>query len=170
VTWQVPESGYYEIADSRLEVPNGSGDGVDFRVYVNNDAPVTTGVASPSRISYFDSRLGFLSKGDSVRVAFGANGNESFDYFETDFNFVRNNELLQTVGSLDDAFVQQPSSVSLSDASDWRLLWNAPDNWRPTGAAPSQTQLGTGGIDQPENYGRWQPSTDWHSRQLSEFF
>jgi len=74
VTWEVPESGYYEIVDSRIEVPHDSGDGVEFRVYVNNDAPVTTGIADPSRISYFDSRLGFLSKGDSVRVAFGANG------------------------------------------------------------------------------------------------
>ena len=81
VTWEVPESGYYEIADSRLEIPNGTGDGVEFRVYVNDDAPVTSGIATPSRISYFDSRLGFLAKGDSVRIAFGANGSDSFDYF-----------------------------------------------------------------------------------------
>ena len=80
VTWEVPESGYYEIADSRLEIPNGTGDGVEFRVYVNDDAPVTSGIATPSRISYFDSRLGFLAKGDSVRIAFGANGSDSFDY------------------------------------------------------------------------------------------
>lgn len=152
VTWEVPESGYYEIADSRLEVPNGSGDGVEFRVYVNNDAPVTTGIASPSRISYFDSRLGFLRKGDSVRVAFGANGNDSFDYFETDFNFVRNNQLLQTVGNLEDAFTQQSPSASLTDASDWRLLWNAPENWQPFGPSFSSTHLATGGIDQPENF------------------
>ncbi len=152
VTWQVPESGYYEIADSRLEVPNGTGDGVDFRVYVNNDAPVTTGIASPSRISYFDSRLGFLRKGDSVRVAYGANGSDSFDYFTTDFNFVHNNQLLQSVSSLGDAFAPESSNVSLADASDWRLLWNAPDNWQPVGASPSRAELGTGGIDQPENF------------------
>jgi len=152
VTWEVPESGYYEIADSRIEVPNGTGDGVEFRVYVNNDAPITTGIASPSRISYFDSRLGFLSKGDSVRVAYGANGSDSFDYFETDFNLVRNNQLLQTIGSLDNAFSQDSSSVSIADSSDWRLLWNAPENWQPVGTSSSPRQLSTGAIDQPENY------------------
>ena len=151
----MPESGYYEIADSRLEVPNGTGDGVEFRVYVNDDAPITTGIASPSRISYFDSRLGFLRKGDSVRIAYGANGSDSFDYFETDFNFVRNNQLLQNFGSLGDAFAQESLNGSLSPATpatDWRLLWNAPDNWQPTGPSVLPAQLSTGGIDQPENY------------------
>ena len=147
VTWQVPESGYYEIADSRLEVPNGSGDGVEFRVYVNNESPVTTGIAGPSRISYFDSRLGFLRKGDSVRIAYGANGNSSFDYFKTDFNFVRNNDLLQTVGGFGDAFAQD-SFGSLN----WRLLWNAPDGWQPGSNFNTRAPLATGGIDQPENY------------------
>lgn len=152
VTWQVPESGYYEIVDSRLEVPNGNGNGVDFRVYVNDDAPINSGIASPSRISYFDSRLGFLSKGDSVRIAYGANGSDSFDYFETDFNFVRNNDLLQTFGNLGNAFVPESSAGSLSDASDWRLLWNAPDHWQPVGNSVALPQLTTGGIDEPENF------------------
>ncbi len=152
VTWQVPESGYYEIADSRIEVPNGSGDGVTFRVYVNNDAPLASGIASPARISYFDSRLGFLSKGDSVRIAYGANGNDLFDYFTTDFSFVRNDKLLQNFGSLGDAFAQESSAGSKSGSSNWRLLWNAPNNWHPVGNSVALPQLTSGGIDQSENF------------------
>ncbi len=153
-TWTVPESGYYEIADSRLEVPNARSNGVDYRVYVNNQPPITVGVAQEARISYFDSRLGFLSKGDSVGVAFGANGNAAFDYFRVDFNIVRNDRLLQTVAQLDDAFAGVPTS-----RSDWRLLWNAPDQWRPGQNATSRTSLATGGIDQPTKFQPLQRAT-----------
>ncbi|MFT5303355.1 MAG: hypothetical protein ACI814_004174, partial [Mariniblastus sp.] len=87
----VPNSGLYAINDSFLRVDQLSNDGVELFVQVGDqglafESPLV--VQGGSQKS-FDVELGYLQKGDTVYVGFGANGNHISDYFETDFELIR---------------------------------------------------------------------------------
>ena len=101
-------------------------DGVEVRVFVNRETPVDTFVIDKNSNNYFDAPLGFLKTGDTVHVAFGANGHNAFDYFTTDFDIVRNTDLEQTVGNYQNDFLtQSPGEFG------WSYQWNAPTDWTP---------------------------------------
>ncbi len=72
--------------------------------------------------------MGFLSAGDTIHVAFGANGNQAWDFFKTDFNIVRDEVREQTVGNFrDDFLTSEPSEFG------WKYYWNAPNGWSVDG-------------------------------------
>ncbi len=95
--FEIQDSGFYTIEDSLIGLANStsSTDGVAYRVFVNDQAPLESGIATgsiaagQSAYGYFDTELGFLKTGDNVYVAIGSNITDSFDSFELDYSIVR---------------------------------------------------------------------------------
>ena len=151
-SYTISESGYYSIEDSFVGLQGASyapllskyqNDGVEYLVFVNRESPIESGVVHAKTKAYFDTSLGFLSKGDTVHVAFGANTNDLSDYFTTDFSIVRNVELEEVVGEFRNDF-----SGDTSTDSGWSYLWNPPANWNQVGS----TDFTQGEIGDPNNY------------------
>ena len=153
-TWTVPQSGVYSISDSFVRVPSfnfAGSDGVEVRVFVNDEAPLQQSIVGVDDSGFFDLTIGHLNRGDAVRVAFGPNGNHAFDSFETDFSIRVHEELVQQVAnfrSTVDSNLETDSRNRVSQ-SEWELLWNAPQGWQPTGVPGDRT---TGSIDDIESY------------------
>ncbi|MFK7769773.1 MAG: LamG domain-containing protein [Mariniblastus sp.] len=158
-SFTVSESGHYQLTDSVIslfpKVLNGNTDGVEYRVFVNREAPVERGVVTKNSKAYFDTSLGFLKSGDTVHVAFGANGTHYHDYFETDFSLTHTPELEQTVGNFRNDFASTTSTNSQSEYG-WDYLWNAPSNW--TGAKNVNHRSGV--IGNPDSYQQLQLAGD----------
>ena len=88
--FEVQHSGQYGISDSYLSVFDGSFNGIELYIHVENGPQLNQqSVFRSGETSSFDLNLGYLQKGDTVYVAFGANGNHIRDRFETDFSIVR---------------------------------------------------------------------------------
>jgi hypothetical protein len=112
--FQIQDSGFYAIEDSLLGIATNASmtDGVEYRVFVNDQAPVGSGIATTNNVAgqsayaYFDTDLGFLAGGDTVYVAVGSNGSHNFDTFELDYSIVRHEgreltaETFSSTGSL----------------------------------------------------------------------
>lgn len=155
-SFTVSQSGYYTIADSKLDLTaapaNSGADGVEFRVFVNRNMPVETGIVAADTIGYFDTELGFLAEGDTVHVAFGPGDTNWYDGFGLDYTIYRHDDRV-----LEEASYLQDFSLSSNDGevgyalSDggWSYLWNAPDNWV---SGTSSGTLGTGEIGNRESY------------------
>ena len=147
-SFTVEESGFYEITNSFIGLnpfhPLALTDGVEFRVFINHESPLESGVVDKNSRAYFDTTLGFLTAGDSIHVAFGASGNQTSDYFTTDFDIERDADREQTVGNFGDDFLTtNPGEFG------WNYYWNAPDGW--TGGESTGNKL-TGAIGDPANY------------------
>ena len=147
-SFTVSQSGHYQIADSFISLfpnsPTAITDGVEYRVFVNRDAPVEQGVVSKNTKSYFDTSLGFLKLGDTVHVAFGANGTHYNDFFSTDFSLSHTPELEQAVGNYRDDFATTESGSDYG----WNYLWNAPQDW--PGSNPINHR--SGDVGNPDSY------------------
>ena len=84
-TIQSGEIGQISITDSSLKVDDSHGNGVELRVYVNDTLKnkfIQAGGADPSS---FNVPLGSLKVGDTVYVAFGPNGIDTYDGFSLKF-------------------------------------------------------------------------------------
>ena len=130
--YSVPNSGLYGIQDSWLTT-NQSLDGVTVRVHVDgggfvNEHPL---VAVASETISFDTSLGYLQKGDTIYVAFGANENHIFDDFATDYSIVR----LAPRAAPDLSLLHEPATVIEVQATNGNGFWpiqNAIDQARRT--------------------------------------
>lgn len=156
-SYTVGESGFYAIDDSFIGLDPvhaaAKSDGVEYRVFVNRDSVVTSGVVVQGARDYFDTSLGFLRAGDTIHVAFGSVGNQSYDYFTTDFSVIRDVELEQVAGSFREDFPSAelpPESQSQSQpVTGWNYYWNAPANW---GVNQAQIIQESGRIGDPNSY------------------
>lgn len=128
-TYEAKTSGYYEIIDSLLRVADPRSNGVEFRVFINNGPVIFSGKTSDQGLFYFDARLGYVARGDKIRVAVGSNGDSSYDYFSIDFSVARFANREQIVGGYRQDFI---ASVT-GQPTNWRYLWNAP---HPNAANP----------------------------------
>ncbi|MEM7783484.1 MAG: hypothetical protein AAF623_09050, partial [Planctomycetota bacterium] len=146
-SYTVSESGFYQVSDSFIDLEpfNRSfpSDGIEFRVFVNREAPIVSGVVDPFSRSYFDTSLGFLTVGDTIHVAYGSNGQQFADYFTTDYKIVRDTSLEQTVGSFRSDFGQTGGDYR------WNYYWNAPTDWS---AGNSPGNPFSGGIGNSDSY------------------
>ncbi len=153
-TWTAPQSGVYSVSDSYLKVPSfdfASSDGVEVRVFVNGDIPLHQSIVDVDESGYFDLTIGHLNAGDSIRVAFGANGNHAFDRFETDYSIRLHADRIQALANLGTT-VDTTQSTDTRDRvnnSKWRTLWNAPEGWGLSGTSGDQS---TGSIDDVDSY------------------
>lgn len=142
-SFTVPESGVYSIDNSFVGLnPNSSTaptDGVEVRVFVNRDAPIDVVVVDKNSTSYFDVPLGFLAAGDTVHIAFGANGHNGYDYFTTDFDVVRNEALEELSGNFREDF---------GTSDSWNYFWNAPEDW----TSNNRGKLWSNGVGDPLSY------------------
>lgn len=119
----VDEGGVYELTDSFLQLEDVRSSGLEVRVFVNRNKPlIEQTIASRQRVG-FDARLGYLRKGDTVHVAFGADKNIAWDNFLTDFSIVRNVNRVETLAEFG------RDVISHNSASPWQYLWNAPQGW-----------------------------------------
>ena len=150
-SYTVNQSGVYSIDDSALKLLDSlSNDGVRYRVFVNQNTPAATGNVFRKTNGYFDVDLGYLVAGDTIHVAFGANGNHAHDAFMTDFSIYHHSDRLRAVTNYNDDFRLDTSNSSAdSDLGQWRYLWNAPPGWQ---ANIATGELNQGGIGQPEFY------------------
>ena len=153
-TWTAPQSGVYSISDSFVRVPStgfANSDGIEVRVFINEDTPLQQTIVDVDGSGFFDLTIGHLNAGDSVRVAFGSNGNHAFDRFETDFSIRLHEDRVQPLANFRTT-VNSNESVDNQDRisqSEWTTLWNAPDGWSANGASGDQT---TGSIDDVDSY------------------
>ena len=153
-SWTAPQSGVYSISDSVVSVSDSSfarSDGIDVRVFINEDAPLQQMIVDVDDNGYFDLTIGHLNAGDSVRVAFGSNGNYAFDRFETDFSIRLHEDRVQPLANFRTT-VNANETVDSHDRvnqSQWATLWNAPDGWTADGASGDQT---TGSIDDVDSF------------------
>ncbi len=133
-SFTVDESGFYEIDNSFVGLnpvnPDARSDGIEYLVFVNRDSVLATGVVGQGTREYFDTSLGFLRAGDTIHVAFGANGNQSYDYFTTDFDVTRDRQLEQAVGSFRQDFPSTESPPRATADTGWSYFWNAPLSWK----------------------------------------
>ena len=153
-SWTAPQSGVYSISDSFVKVPSfdfAGSDGIDVRVFINGEAPLQQSDVDVNETGFFDMSIGHLNAGDSIRVAFGPNGNHAFDRFETDFSIRVHEDHVQPLANFR-ASINAEQDVDSRDRvnkSQWRALWNAPDGWRFNGTTGDQT---TGSIDDVSSY------------------
>jgi hypothetical protein len=153
-SWTAPQSGVYSISDSYLSVPSfnfDGSDGVEVHVFVNNDTPLQQSIVDVDQSGFFDLTIGHLNAGDSIRVAFGSNGNHAFDRFETDFSIRIHEDRVQPLANFRTT-VNTSQTVDSQDRvnlSQWRTLWNAPNGWSSSGSTGDQR---TGSIDDVESY------------------
>lgn len=137
-SYEVQESGYYEITDSFLTLQDQRSGGVEFRVFVNDDQALYSNVADADGRYYFDTRIGFVAKGDRIHVAFGGDSDAVYDGFKTDFSITRFAGREQTVGSYRADFDRANNGQS----TNWNYYWNA----------PSGLDLSTGGLEDQTSY------------------
>lgn len=147
-TYTVAQSGHYAIVNSFVGLnPNNAlavTDGVEYRVFVNRETPLNIGIVEQNSNAYFDTTLGYLAAGDTIHVAYGASGNHAFDYFTTDFDIVRNDNLEHILGTFSEDFLSEsPGEYG------WKYLWNAPINWQANGVSGNPL---TGSIDDNTSY------------------
>ncbi|WP_075083317.1 hypothetical protein [Mariniblastus fucicola] len=153
-SWTASESGVYSISDSFLGVASfgyDASDGVEVRVFVNENAALQQSVVDVDDTGFFDLTIGHLNAGDSIRVAFGSNGNHAFDRFEVDYSIRIHHDRVQSLANFR---TTTDSDRSLDDhdrisQTDWRMLWNAPQGWNAEG---SSGDLTTGSIDDVSSY------------------
>ena len=156
-TYEVQEEGYYKIIDSYLDLlSSASKDGVEFRVFVNNDAPVETGTVLAGNVAYFDTELGFLKKGDLVRVAFGPETHFFDDAFTADFSIYKHAE--QTVANYN---ADRSSSSPGTMPPGWEYLWNSPS---------SPSAFDSGAIGDPSHYELLQWGTHTHGNENRSYW
>jgi len=122
--FKVDEGGVYELTDSFLQLEDVRSSGLEVKVFVNRNKPlIDRTIVARQRIG-FDARLGYLRKGDTVHVAFGADRNIAWDYFLTDFSIVRNVNRVESLAQFG------RDVTGHNSASPWKYLWNAPSGWR----------------------------------------
>ena len=138
VSYEVQTSGYYEITDSFLALTNQRSNGVEFRVFVNNEQAIYSNVAQDNGRFYFDTRIGFVAKGEQIHVAFGADSDAVYDNFNADFSITRFAGREQLVGNYRTDF----DRANNTNRTNWRYLWNAPAN----------SNHSTGSIDDPASF------------------
>ena len=137
-SYQVQESGYYEITDSFFSLHDQRSGGVEFRVFVNDGDALYTNVANSDGRYYFDTRIGFVAQGDQIHVAFGGDTDAVYDSFRTDFSITRFAGREQTVGSYRADF----NRANNGQSTNWNYFWNA----------PSSADLSTGGLEDRTSY------------------
>ncbi len=135
----VEHSGEYGIAESFLSVFGGSDDGVELFIHVGDGERETLNPISvgPNASASFDMNLGFVQKGETIYVGFGANANHVRDYFETDFSLVRvlsrvapDLSLLESgnvVISVNDSHLGLPGAIPDDHQNDWQAIQSAID-------------------------------------------
>lgn len=133
-SYTVENSGQYGIASSFVSVSGNSNDGIEVYVHAGDEFNQSKFVGA-GRIGSFDSDLGYLEKGETIYVAFGANGNHAHDRFDMDYRIVR--ALPRTAPDL--SVLDQPlESISVNaprfgeagaipndNQNDWRAITNA---------------------------------------------
>lgn len=88
-TVQAGEGGNLAIEDSFLLLNNPTGgNGVDVRVFVDDLEIGSATIVNGSTATDFDRSLGLVNDGQTVYVAFGANGDSVNDAFTMDFSIV----------------------------------------------------------------------------------
>jgi len=137
-SYEVQESGYYEITDSFLDLRDQRSGGVEFRIFVNDEVAIYSNVANDGGRFYFDTRIGFVARGDQIHVAFGGDSDAVYDSFATDFSITRFAGRAQTVGSYRADFDRDNNQLG----TRWRYLWNA----------PTDSDLFTGGVEDQSSY------------------
>ena len=153
-SWTAPTSGVYSISDSFVRVRSfdyARADGIEVRVFINDEAPLLQTIVDVDRTEFIDLTIGHLNAGDSVRVAFGSNGNHAFDRFETDFSIRVHEDRVQPLASYSTT-VNLNQSVDRHQRvsqSQWETLWNAPEGWTGSGNSGDQT---TGSIDNVDSF------------------
>lgn len=105
--YTIGEPGDYFISDSSFENSSAGGDGVELRVYVNDVERLARTVDDEGSTN-FDMDLGELISGDTIYVAMGPRGNDSYDTTHLDF----------TVNQ-----VPEPAAVGLLVLGGCLLLW-----------------------------------------------
>lgn len=153
-SWTAPQSGVYSISDSFVEVPLfdfAGSDGIEVRVFVNGEDALQQSIVDVDDTAFFDLTIGHLNAGDSIRVAFGANGNHAFDSFKTDFSIRIHEDRVQPLANFQTTIDQNRivDGQERVNQSQWQTLWNAPEGWSPNGAVGDQT---TGSIDDVDSY------------------
>lgn len=102
----VDEGGFFSIEDSFLTKLSGSGDDVEVLVFTSRDPehpavrnyarPVTAGTTADRETVSFDGALGYLSEGETIYVAIGADGSSASDEALFDFSVWRSDPILVT--------------------------------------------------------------------------
>jgi len=83
------KNGQISIVGSSLKVDDSHGNGVELRVYVNDTLKTKFIQAAGADPSSFNMPLGMLKVGDTVYVAFGPNGVDTYDSFSTKFKLAK---------------------------------------------------------------------------------
>ncbi len=91
-TIQSGKNGQISISGSSFKVDDAHGNGVELRVYVNDTLKTKFIQAAGADASSFNMPLGMLKVGDTVYVAFGPNGVDTFDGFSMKFKLVKSPE------------------------------------------------------------------------------
>ena len=88
--YSVANSGHYSITDSFIKTVNQTNsDGVEIRVFVNDDPFLLSERSVGGHQLSFDTSLGFLAAGDTIYVAYGALTSQNLDFFRSDFSVTR---------------------------------------------------------------------------------
>ena len=128
--YEVENSGHYAITESFIKTVNESNvDGVEVRVFVNDDPFLLSERSVGGHRLTFDTSLGFLAAGDTIYVAYGALSSQNMDFFQTDFSVTR---ILPRVEPL----------RSLENTRDFFVpAANSSDNFVQIGAAIDEARL-----------------------------
>ncbi len=119
----IDRAGVYELTDSFLQLDDLRSSGMEVQVFVNRNKPLVELSIEPKQRVGFDARLGYLRKGDTVHVAFGAGKNIAYDSFLTDYSIVRHVSRTVAVANFGN------DVISHNSRSPWTYLWNAPAGW-----------------------------------------
>jgi len=139
----VDQGAVYELTDSFLQLEDVRSSGLEVRVFVNRNNPlIERTVVARQRVG-FDARLGYLRKGDTVHVAFGADKNIAWDKFFTDFSIVRNVNRVESLAQFGNDLANHHSN------SPWTYQWNAPTGWIEGG---QQGNITTGQVGITSSY------------------
>lgn len=156
-TFAVDTGGVYELTDSFLQLSDVRSTGMEVRVCVNRQKSLLNqSIGSRERIG-FDTRLGYLRRGDQIHVVFGAGQDHAYDSFLTDFSIVRHTNRTAKVASFSEDL------RNFNSKSDWQYLWNAPQGWNAGTAQgnPRSSLIGITSNYQPlVPFGKqqWRPS------------
>jgi hypothetical protein len=140
-TVQAGEQGPLAISGSLLSIPSTSSTGVDLQVYVNNTLQRQISYTQGgSQLHGFNTILGNINAGDTVRVAIGPRTDHSFDSFDLDFSVQGMNPVQTNVANYRDDYqavtfpagwrYQTNTNGAIGTPANYvDLLWNNADSF-----------------------------------------